>query len=143
MLGTTPRRVAIILFVLSAGGCGAAANSANGSTSPAPAHHDRTTISADELRESQAQNLYEVVQRLHPEWLTARGVGTLSGGTPGEVNVYLGTQRAGTSDYLRQQSVNSASALHYFTASEAQSRFGNGNGNGVIQIVSSASRPSR
>jgi hypothetical protein len=141
----TTRSLRAMLTLVVAGGVFACSSSTAGGTgsangSPAPAaRRDRTTITSQELTQTQASNLYEVVQRLHPEWLTPRNGATISGAS-NDVQVYLNSQRAGGSDYLKQMSLNSATTLRFFTASEAQSRFGNGNVNGVIQVVTS-SRP--
>ena len=95
-------------------------------------------ITAAEIRASSATTLYEVVERLHPEWLSSRGAKTL-GGSSGVIDtgvqVYVDTQAAGTADVLRQFPITSAALLRYYSAADAQTRFGLGNLNGVIQIV--------
>jgi hypothetical protein len=87
-------------------------------------------------------NLFEVVQRLHPEWLAQRNSST-SGKAKGlsdtdtDVSVYIGEQRVGNSQFLRSMTMGSATALKYYSASESQVRFGTGNLNGVIQVLTS------
>jgi hypothetical protein len=56
--------------------------------------------------------------------------------TDTDVQIYLDNQRGGNTDLLKSLAITGASSLHYFSASEAQARFGNGNLNGVIQIIS-------
>jgi hypothetical protein len=51
------------------------------------------------------------------------------------VNVYQDLQKLGTVDVLRSMSLTQATSLRFYTASEAQLRFGTGNPNGVIQIL--------
>lgn len=113
-----------------------------GATQSAPVR-DRTQITAADMQGVAANNLYEVVQRLHPEWLAHRT--TPSSGrqrnaaqnSDSDISVYVGDQRAGNSEYLKNMSVGSVAALKYYSAGDAQAKFGTGNSSGVIQIVSS------
>jgi hypothetical protein len=106
----------------------------------APAH-DHNMISAGEMQGLNTTNLFEVVQRLHPEWLVQRNSTTpgktkgLSMSTDNDISVYVGDQRVGNSQFLRSMTMGSASTLRYFSATDAQVRFGTGNLNGVIQVV--------
>ena len=52
------------------------------------------------------------------------------------IHVYIDSQRAGSTEILKQISVSSAASLKFYSPSEAQARFGNGNLSGVIQIIS-------
>ena len=96
------------------------------------------------MREIPASNLYEVVQRLHPDWLVQRNsttAGTAIGRTTttdSDIQVFIGSQHAGNTDILKQLAINGIESLKYFSASEAQGRFGSGNLNGVIQVTMSA-----
>jgi hypothetical protein len=97
------------------------------------------------MKDLQVSNLYDAVQRLHPEWLVQRNaasMGRASGRSSGtndtDVQVYFDMQRAGNTDMLKQLPVSSVASLKYYTASEAQARFGNGNLNGVIQVITVA-----
>jgi hypothetical protein len=45
-------------------------------------------------------------------------------------------QRLGGIDMLRQINVNAAASLKYYSASDAQLHFGNGNTSGAIQVIS-------
>jgi hypothetical protein len=89
----------------------------------------------------QATNLYDVVHRLHPEWLnqrTAAMVGSLNSAAPAQpidVQVFIDSQHIGTSETLKQLTISTAMSLKYYTAAEAQTRFGAGNLNGVIQVI--------
>src|SRR5262249_25987493 len=108
---------------------------------------DRYSISGEEIRNAPGTNLYDIVQRLHPEWLMARNQSTAGGrnnrtasGEPG-VQVYMDTQRLGNVEVLRQIAVTAASSLKYYTSSDAQARFGTGNSSGAIQIIPATKRP--
>jgi hypothetical protein len=52
------------------------------------------------------------------------------------ITVYLDNQRAGGLEVLQEMRSSSAASLRFFSASEAQSRFGMNNLHGVIQVVS-------
>jgi outer membrane receptor for ferrienterochelin and colicin len=138
------RLLATILMVAAASspGCGASHGVASEeSTTPSAGRRNAATITAEDIRKLDVSNLYDVVQRLHPEWLTARNAGASArGSSANEVQVYIDNQRAGATDVLRQLTANSAVSLHHFSPSEAQGRFGNGNLNGVIQVVMVANR---
>lgn len=103
--------------------------------------HDRNLITANEMQGLNTVNLFEVVQRLHPEWLAQRNSTTpgktkgLTQSTDTDVSVYIGDQRAGNSQFLRSMNMGSARSMRYFSASDSQVRFGTGNLNGVIQVT--------
>jgi hypothetical protein len=103
--------------------------------------HDRTQISAAEMQGIAANNLYEVVQRLHPEWLVKRAAPTtgrqkgLSQSTDSDITVYVGEQRAGNTEFLKTMVVGAASTLKFYSSGDAQAKFGTGNLNGVIQVL--------
>jgi hypothetical protein len=107
------------------------------------ARRTRDQISREELSEMSAMSLYEVVQRIHPEWLQSRNQvgGGRNTSTASVVQVYMDTQRLGTVDMLRQISVNAAASLRYYSAADAQARFGTGNNGGAIQIISTTGKP--
>jgi len=104
----------------------------------------RYTMLAEEIQATPALNLYEVVVRAHPEWLTVRTTGTsgqrkgLSQNTDYEIQVYIDTQRAGTTEILKSMSTRGVTLMRYYSASDAQTRFGSGNLNGAIQVVTTA-----
>lgn len=116
----------------------ACASGGAGASSTSGPQRSRTQITAAEIKATNATTLYEVVERLHPEWLSSRGPKTLGGAT-GQIDtgvqVYIDTQAAGTVEVLRQFPITSAALLKYYSAADAQTRFGLGNLNGVIQIV--------
>jgi hypothetical protein len=126
----------VVTFAGVATACAGAASS--GSAAP---RRDATVITTEDMTRVQATNLYDVVHRLHPEWLnqrTAATVGSLNSAAPAQpidVQVYLDSQHIGTSETLKQLMVSTASSLKYYTAAEAQTRFGAGNLNGVIQVI--------
>ena len=92
-------------------------------------------ITAEEIENSHQPTLYDVIRALRPNWLRSTPTAVRSDVDSG-LSVYLDTQRAGNIDILRQMPSTAAASLHFYSASEAQSRFGLGNLHGVIQVVS-------
>jgi hypothetical protein len=120
--------LACAALLLSSAACASAANSQKSSSND-------SIITHDEIENSRQPTLFDVVRALRPNWLRAAPTAVRSDQDTGII-VYLDAQRAGAIDVLRQLPSSAAESLRYFSASEAQSRFGLGNLNGVIQIVS-------
>lgn len=124
--------------------CASGGGTANTSAGDPAPRRDRTVITAADMQELTVSNLLEAVQRLHPEWLTPRNSGSISSArgsaTEVAVQVYIDLQHAGNASILGQLPITSAASLKYYSASEAQSRFGNGNIYGAIQVVSVTKR---
>jgi hypothetical protein len=123
-------------------GCASSGASSSGAGSNgARPHRNNSVITAADMSQLHLTNLYEVVQRLHPEWLAHHNAATLTTPPSGEasgltqVQVYLDNQRAGNSDVLQQIPISGAVSLRYFDAAQADVRFGNGNLYGVIQVI--------
>jgi len=137
------RRFLVAVTAAATLGCASGGASSSASTDTAP-KRDRTVITAEDMKDiTGVSNLLEVVQRLHPEWLSPRNAGTAAaaksraGVSPTDVavQVYIDLQHAGTADMLGQLSVTNTASIKYYSASEAQARFGNGNMYGAIQVV--------
>lgn len=135
----------IALIVAAAAGLACASGSGGGvvpsGTAAAPGNSNRAVITGEELSGTHETSLYDAVQRLRPDWLRTRGPSSLAAGMAGNpgpdaVNVYQDAQKLGSVEVLRSMSLVRATSLRYYTAAEAQLRFGTGNPNGVIQIVS-------
>jgi hypothetical protein len=127
------RLIAALLCALlcAAGSCA----SAGGSHEPAS---NDALITRDEIDNSHQPTLYDVVRALRPNWLRTTPAAVRSDLDAG-ISVYLDAQRAGSIDVLQQMPSTSAASLHFYSASEAQSRFGLGNLHGVIQVISAHS----
>ena len=136
------RRVVLVIGAGSAIACASGGGTGSGNRAGADeaalAKHDRTLITAADMKDIPASNLFEIVQRIHPEWLTVRNSVSIGSRTASDqgIHVYIDSQRAGSTEILKQVSVSSAASLKFYSASEAQARFGNGNLSGVIQVIS-------
>jgi hypothetical protein len=112
-----------------------------------PVSHDRSVLSAAELHTATDQYLYDVVQRLRPDWLRVHGATAIANGMGGNptadpVRVYIGMVRLGGPEVLTRVPTVQAESLKFFSPSEAQLRFGPGNVNGAIQVISAPPPPS-
>ena len=110
-----------------------------------------TFITAEEIERVHVQNGYEAVQKLRPALLrqrqvaSANGQGGVSKDAPpitgtnvsaGNVVVYVDGTRIGDIDQLRQISASSIATMRYYSASEAQMKWGSGHPGGVIEVIS-------
>jgi hypothetical protein len=117
-----------------------------GDPNAAPATHDRSVLTQAELRASTDQYLYDVIQRLRPDWLRTHGVTSIAtaragNGDPDPVRVYVGMVRVGGPEYLTRFATAQAESLKFFSPAQAQLRFGTGNTNGAIQVISTPPPP--
>jgi hypothetical protein len=78
----------------------------------------RNEISQEEMVQSGATNLYDVVQRLRPQWLTGTNASNFAGGGQAIV-VYQNDTQLGGLDALRQLSPGYAEVLRFLDGSEA------------------------
>jgi len=136
------RRLSRVLAFATALASITACASATGGSHAATARHDSSVITAEDMSQLHVNNLYEVVQRLHPEWLTPRNAQTLATTPSGssaamtmQADVYLDSQHAGSVDVLRQIPIAGAASIHHYDAAQSEVRFGTGLPNGVIQVI--------
>jgi hypothetical protein len=118
--------VLLALLVPLLAACGAKAAGAEG----APRRSGE--ISGEEIRESQAQNAYDLVRALRPAWLEGRGVHSLTNPAAGKPVVYLDRMRAGDPGILRQLDIATIATVHYLGATEATARFGSDHSGGAL-----------
>ena len=110
---------------------------------------DRYLISQEEVSASSAQNAYDLVRNLRPQWLRLRGdhtirtrtVTTPVGGEAsvletGEIIVYLDGVRYGKHEDLRGLPLGDIGTLRFLDASSATQRFGTGHSHGAILVTS-------
>jgi len=104
----------------------------------------RDRLTQEELSGPTAGNVYEVVQELRPDWLTARGPTGFgrpdaSGIVPDTMmslpNVYMSGSIVGSADFLKQLDVAAVQELIYHDAARAAARFGMNNPRGVIEVI--------
>lgn len=111
---------------------------------------DQEIISQEEVDAASASNVFELVQRLHPEWLRERGQQSFSEGdkvqgglnegtsvTPGlpTILVYQDNARMGGVEALRTIPIADVGTVQFLNAAQATYRFGIGHAHGVILIT--------
>ena len=109
-------------FVTLAGAC-ASSGTASSEQSPTASSTTRRTnvITSQEIRDSKAPTLADMIRQLRPGWPTA-------------VSVVVNNDVMGGYDMLRNQPVSSAAEIRYLTKSEAQMKWG-ARVQEVIQII--------
>jgi hypothetical protein len=120
----TQRMIAAALMVMALAACGPSGPSG-------PGLGNLRLLTAQEISDGPGGNLFDVVQRLRPSWLTAK----YQGATRGYPAVYVGSQRSGNIEFLRTVETDNVLEVHYFDPITASSRFGRNVPFGVIQII--------
>ncbi len=105
---------------------------------PAPAarrapRRSRNQITREEIDAAQVTDTHQIVQRLHPEWLRARG--TYSTTHIAQVVVYRDGSPIGGADALNQVPLAQVRLIRYFDTVMATQRFGTGHEGGVIEVL--------
>lgn len=142
MMATHSRSIRFLVSVVAALVL-ASACSGNASSPRGPSR-DRNMITTEELSTVNGLSAYEVVQRLRPHWLNARG-GARSLGLRTEVVVFADNIRLGGVEVLRNLPANTVRQMEYMDATSASNRLpGVGSGEhiaGAIVIYRNNSRP--
>lgn len=124
-------RFATLAITLVASACGGTNSTQTGTT-----HRSANTITAEEINGAPGiVTVYDAIQRLRPQWLTASHARTV--GTQDELLVYLDTNRYGTLESLRGLPIGGVTELRYLSASEATNRYGTGHAGGAIVVLMS------
>lgn len=101
-----------------------------------PGVTDRNVITEEEIRSVPASNLYELVSKLRPNMLRARGQSTLGGSTASDYPmVYVDGRQYGDIGSLRSLIPSQVSMIHYYDATMASGKFGMTAGSGVIDVT--------
>lgn len=118
-----------LVFLLGAVVGLAACASGGGGGSDGP-RRDANLITSQELAEYTTLTAHDVIRRLRPRWLRARG-----GGAP---QLIMDGARLGNLDSLSTISVADVESLRFLSAADATMRFGTNFPNGAIEVVSRA-----
>jgi hypothetical protein len=117
---------ALLLLFGSLLGCATAGQSSGSEGDP-------NVITQAEIQEvGEISSAYNLIRRLHPQWLQKRGRGSIS--NPGDIEVYVEGSRQGPPSVLRQISVIDVESITFLPPDEATMRYGSGHDNGVIQV---------
>jgi outer membrane cobalamin receptor len=112
-------------------GCVRQAEMKNISTSP------NSTITEDEIVASRATNAYEAVSRLRgATFLAVRGKNSVDPREPPpEIHVYVDGVGYGGINSLRNIPASQVAMIRFYRGFEAETKFGNGNVAGVIEVL--------
>jgi hypothetical protein len=111
-------------LVLAGGACASSGTAAGDQTATGTSTRSRTNvISLQEIRESRAPSLYDMVRQLRPSWPT------------GQVVVFVNNDPFGDINSLRNLSANNTSEIHLLSRSEVQIQWGSRYNTEVIQVI--------
>jgi len=126
----TPRTlIRTVLAATLLTGCAAA------TTTSARGNGGGTQLTQSQLAAANADNLYDAIIKLHPEWLSSRGATSVTDSSPTGVDVYMDGQLVGKADYMRDVRLLDVGSVRYWDAGQASARFGMGHPRGVIEIT--------
>jgi hypothetical protein len=92
-------------------------------------------LTVAQLSATNAENLYDAINRLRPSWLTSRGPTSVTNSTPSEVSVFMAGTFLGHTEYLQQTRVLDITEVKYWDPGAASARFGMGHPRGVIELT--------
>ena len=109
-------------------------------TAPAVSSHSddprSQLITQEEIEASRAPTAYEVIQKLHANFLTYRGETSLDRSKSQPYpTVYVDGQEYGSVGMLRNLPASQVSTIRLYRAWEATTKFGTGNMGGVIAVT--------
>jgi hypothetical protein len=96
----------------------------------------RDVLTLEEIQESHADQFsaFELIRNRRPAWLRTRGSTSMSL-EEDPINVYVDGIRLGGPEVLETIPAVHVEEARFYTAAQAQARFGLGNTNGAIAIV--------
>jgi hypothetical protein len=125
-----PRRYPWILLL----GTAVAACASSGGNATPRVDQDRITFEIDDPRVRAGENLYTLLGRERPRWLTTRGSASSTDTTT--VVVYRDGGRFGGPESLRQIPAVTVGSVQFLSASDATIRFGLNHRHGAILVMS-------
>lgn len=93
-------------------------------------------ITREQIAEQDARSIYDVIVRLHAEFLNDRGRTSIRINTTSRAVVFLNDQEYGALETMRDIPPDRVQEVRYFSGSDAVVRFGAQYGGGVIQLRS-------
>ena len=102
-------------------------------SSPSARGGDRNVLTRAEFEDAMPATAFDAVRHARPMWLQVRGRNSFT--EESQVNVYIEGVRVGGPEVLHQISAMAVERLEFYGASQAQTRFGLGNTNGVIEVI--------
>ena len=113
--------------------CGPNTSGSPGSGQAAP-QRSSNVVTAEEIQRLGSVDLYDALKRLRPSWFRNTPTAVVGVMADGMV-VYIDGQRMGGLSHLRDISSTAVLSVRYYSASEAQMRFGLDNLQGAIDVA--------
>ena len=128
------RGVWCVLTVVSLAACGGgtATSASPGAGQPAP-QRSSNVVTADEIQRTGGHDLQEVLKRLRPAWFKMAPT-RIQGGGIDPIVVYIDGRHVGGLGDLRDLPLSGVLSVRYYSASEAQGRYGPGHLQGAIEV---------
>lgn len=96
----------------------------------------RNVITRDQIEATGAANTYDLIARLHAEYLKDRGRVSINLNAHERAVVFLNDQEYGALETMRNIPTSRVGEIRYYAPTEAIARFGAQYGGGVIQLIS-------
>jgi len=109
--------------------------SSSSSTSKSTYSRTSNVIYEEEIQSQSATSAYDLISRLRPHWLRGRGIKSLISPTASYPTVYVNGVRHGTIESLNNLSAENITMIHYLSAADATTRYGQDNVGGAILIT--------
>ena len=97
--------------------------------------YSRDLIVAEEIQITDANNAYDLVHKMRPHWLRARGRKSLNFPEASYPVVYINRSELGGIDSLYNIPVSNISEIRYLNAGDATTKYGSGHSGGAIEIT--------
>ena len=124
----------VITLVVALAGAGALAACVQHPSTGAPA--SGTIITEAEIDSAHVSTAYDVIQKLRPNFLISRGKLSLDpAAAPSLPRVYVDDQFYGDASTLRGILAGTIESIRYYSAGDAQYKYGHDNAAGVIAIT--------
>ena len=124
--------VALAVIVAISGASTGCASSGTAAGSPGSTSN---VLTREQLASTNAITVYDGIATLRPNWLTSRGPSSINDPTPTTASVYMNGSEVGDIDSLKGIRIADVTAVRYWDAGQATSRFGVGHPRGVLEVM--------
>jgi hypothetical protein len=116
----------------------AGAPSTTAAANTAPKRGSANLITQAEIEATHLETVYDVVERLRPNWYRTRGGRSefTAGSSSAMLKAYLNSSPLGDVNTLRSVQAASVKEVQFLNAADATTRFGTGHDSGVILVTS-------
>lgn len=95
-----------------------------------------SVITREQIDSSSANNVYDLIARLHGNFLRDRGKVSILSNQHDRPMVFLNDQEYGELESMRNIPTGRVAEIRFFSGTDAVTRFGSQYGGGVIQLIS-------